>query len=460
MKYTLILSVLFSFYCSAEWVDNWFDNAIYEKPSSYNTQKRGYYSAGSFSARVNSSTEYPLTISAPKLSIGCGGIDAFAGGIAFLDSDYLVEKMQGVMQAAPYIALDMAMKTMCKECSDSLNKAEQIANYLNNIQLNECEMGKPMVATMFGENKEGLMQAWGEATGATEAAEGITRLWTESKEKVGENDNKPTRDLKKQIRGCSREFKDLMKSGSLISKVTKKTGMEEYADLLRGYFGDVIIKASSSDKIPTARRMLGCSQNKDSSFDDMMEGNVYIKKEDGSCSKNSSQKSVRKIVSDKLTDIAAKIQTGRALNSSEEDFIFLSPRIPIYSILVDSVRYETVNDDIGILTDVVSVYYTYLIYDDLYRNVAYALRSADNAMKEAKSDPSANPKDKCNTDIYREPMDKFNELLSKANDRREQIKIEYQRIVSDETKSNAFVRMFSERNENIRKERTKRGSGI
>src|SRR5690606_32320187 len=93
-------------------VDDWFDNAVYDSPDSFSSQKRGYYTAGGFSARVKSTTEYPVTISMPKLSAGCGGIDAFLGGFSFLDADYIVEKLQGMIQAAPYVAFQMALKTM------------------------------------------------------------------------------------------------------------------------------------------------------------------------------------------------------------------------------------------------------------------------------------------------------------------------------------------------------------
>lgn len=80
--------------------------------------------------------------------MGCGGIDGFLGGFSFLDPDYLVEKAQRAMQAAPYVAFDMALKTMCKECADTLGKIEQITNFLNGIQLNECALAKPIATAM------------------------------------------------------------------------------------------------------------------------------------------------------------------------------------------------------------------------------------------------------------------------------------------------------------------------
>jgi len=451
MKKIIVLLCL-AFSCSAQaekWVDDWFDNAVYDKGSSYDGQKRGYYNAGSFSARVNSSTEYPLTVSAPKLSIGCGGIDAFAGGLAFLDAEYLVEKVQGVMQAAPFIALDMAMKTMCKECSETLAKAEQIANFLNNIQLDECALAQPLVASIEEGNPETLKKGWAEATGAKEAYDGISNLWTKSKEDVAANDNKPTQDLKSEIKACPKEFKEIMADGSLIHKITKKTGMEDYTDVLRGYLGDVTIKASSTDKVVTSVAVVGCPQNKDASLDDMLNGKLYTKDDSGNCTL-SNQKSVISIVEDKLIDLVAKIKIGRALTASEESFIFASPNLPVYSILRQSVISKTTNEDISLLKEIIAVHYTYMIYEDLFRNVTYALKSANVAISSPTNDPTAGSSERCNTSLYSGAIAKFKSLIANNKDRRKALAVQYGILLQDKNRSASFSRLFKEREEETR----------
>ncbi len=176
----IVILTLTSLYITAanadNWADKWFDNAVYDTPSSFESQKRGYYTMGGFSARNNSSTDYPITISPPKLSVGCGGIDAFLGGFSFLDPDYLVEKAQRAMQAAPYVAFDMALKTMCKECADTLGKIEQITNFLNGIQLNECALAKPIATVAITQDAEALKGLWTEMTGTKSLDEASDRL--------------------------------------------------------------------------------------------------------------------------------------------------------------------------------------------------------------------------------------------------------------------------------------------
>lgn len=449
-KLIILLCLVFSVSAQADkWVDDWFDNAVYDKGNSYSGQKRGYYSAGSFSARVNSSTEYPVTVSAPKLSIGCGGIDAFAGGLSFLDAEYLVEKVQGVMQASPFIALDMAMKTMCKECSETLAKAEQIANFLNGIQLNECALAKPLVASIAEGDPETLKQGWAEATGAKEAYDGISDLWTKSKEDISANDNRPTQDLKSEIRACPKEFKELMANGSLVFKITKKTGMEDYTDMLRGYLGDVIIKATPTDKVVTSIEIVGCPQNKDQSLDDMLNGKMYTKDDNGVCTL-STQKSVVSVVEGKLIDLVAKIKVGQALTPTEESFIFASPNLPVYSILRQSVISKTTSEDISLLKEVIAVHYTYMIYEDLFRNVTYALKSASSAISTPTNDPTASSNDRCNTNLYSGAISKFKNLIANNKDRREALAVQYGLLLQDKTRSAAFSRLFKERENETR----------
>ena len=83
---TLILS-LSAPVAAANWTDDWFASSTSSGASSYKNQQRGFYSAGSYSARFNVSNDPLLTISPPRVSAGCGGVDLFLGGMSMLDPD-------------------------------------------------------------------------------------------------------------------------------------------------------------------------------------------------------------------------------------------------------------------------------------------------------------------------------------------------------------------------------------
>ena len=89
-----------------DWIKDWFDSSISSGAEHYESQQRGFYSLGSYRARMNTSNDYLLSANLPRIRSGCGGIDLFAGGLSFLDEEYLVEKFQNMIQAAPAIAFD------------------------------------------------------------------------------------------------------------------------------------------------------------------------------------------------------------------------------------------------------------------------------------------------------------------------------------------------------------------
>ena len=80
------------------WAESWFDNVTYTSPGSFQDQTRGYVTAGGMSGRVDVHNDYLMSVSLPKVRAGCGGIDMFLGGMSFLDPDYLVQKLESILQ--------------------------------------------------------------------------------------------------------------------------------------------------------------------------------------------------------------------------------------------------------------------------------------------------------------------------------------------------------------------------
>src|SRR3546814_12020168 len=73
-------------------------------------QARGYVTAGGFSGRVDVHHDYLTSVTLPKVRAGCGGIDMFLGGMSFLDPDYLVQKLESILQAAPAVAFQYLLE--------------------------------------------------------------------------------------------------------------------------------------------------------------------------------------------------------------------------------------------------------------------------------------------------------------------------------------------------------------
>lgn len=435
-------------FSASSWADKWFDNAVYDRPTSFESQKRGYYSAGGFGARVNTTTDYPLTITPPKLSVGCGGIDGFMGGFSFMDADYLVQKAQRTLQAAPYVALDMAIKTMCKECADTMAKAEQIANFLNGIQLNECALAKPIATAAVEQNAEALKGLWTEATGTKSLNEATDRLWNETTTKITANDEAPTQDLKTLIEGCPAEFRALMANGSLVSKVSSKVGMTDFEDTLRGYLGDVTIYSAATDKIPQAKRMARCAQNDDLSLDDMMYGRTYTKSAAGVCTRSNGQ-AIYTRVTLKLSSIRDKIKGKQNLSTDEQDFINATG-MPVYQMIKAAIARGTDPEMVAELGDLTGVGYSYMIMRDLYRNTDAAFQMANAQLDTTNSDPTRAGK-QCRADVMLPAISKFRELSEMARENRDKLSVQYQAKVAEYQLYRGFNNGAREDEENFRR---------
>lgn len=84
----------------------------------------------------------PLTITAPSVKAGCGGIDATFGALSYLNVDQIVQLLEGMMAAAPGVMFDMALNAICPSCSKTLSKLAEMANQVNGMNLDSCSLTK------------------------------------------------------------------------------------------------------------------------------------------------------------------------------------------------------------------------------------------------------------------------------------------------------------------------------
>ena len=237
------------------WVDDWITNKQYTAPSSFQGATRGYYSGGSFQAHWKNTNDYLMTISKPHLKSGCGGIDAFMGGFGFMDTEYLVQKLERIMSAAPAAAFDLALKAVSEQISGTLKDLGSWADKLNQLQLDDCKASKALVATiaspasgMFSEKMQSEIKS---AQSDFWASSGMGNLYkkfsetTESEQNAvteGTAPNAPTiqQTANNAIAGCPQDILDVYGSGSILGNIGGKKGLDpEYIALIRGFIGDV-----------------------------------------------------------------------------------------------------------------------------------------------------------------------------------------------------------------------------
>lgn len=394
MFLALALCIWFSVYSppapAADWVDDWFDQSASTPAGSLQTQKRGYYTGGSFQGRWRMNNDYLLTVTPPRLKAGCGGLDMFLGGFSYLDAEYLVEKMEAIIQAAPAFAFDLAMQEYCKPCSATMQTMTEITDYLNSIQVNDCRIAQQVgayatnnVMSALNIERVGSVQSLAISTGQSKNSADVA-------EDIAASGGKPPVGMNQAFSQCPTLFKNVFLSGSVVGNVAGLVGLSGYADVMRGLIGDVNVTYSNSEKQYLVRPLEPCPGNDPADGFDLVNGKMDKRANTGACSPAGMEK-VGDIIEDKLSAIAGKLDAGGAgaLGGAEEDFIAGAP-LPLLNALRDSVAIGVENDMIVALRDPLASAYAFRILDDLHRATRIVLSKATevNALNsQATTDP-------------------------------------------------------------------------
>lgn len=412
---------------ASEWVDDWFDAATYSGSSNYSTQNRKFLSGGGFSVRSKVKTDYPITIATPKISSGCGGIDGFMGGFSFLDADYLVDKAQRMMQAAPYIAVDMALKTMSKEFSDTLKAGESMISALNSIQLNECQSMKPLVAAAIDQNPEGMKSALGEMVNAKQIRDSSVRLWQEAAEKGKDNDNKAPVNLLAEVEGCPADVRAIFGGGSVIQKVADQSNMGSHADLIRGYFGDVIITNVTNGL--TAKTISSCPENQGKA-DGFLYGDSFQKNATTGVCTRATGASVHETVYTKINSIANKISNNQVLSNDDKAFASKGSHLPIIKMLQIAYEQGTVDETVQALTDITAASYSAKVADTFYFSAYEVLKRVSDA---SNSTTQENNTKQCNMTLYADAAAQVRDLIRDVRDSRKMMVASVSAAINEHT---------------------------
>ena len=152
----------------ADWFSD-YSSMITSDSSFYETQRQGFLSLGGASYRVRTQRTPLISITTPKIQAGCGGIDAFWGGLAYLQPEYLVQAFQNIMSAAPAFAFDIALKVLCEQCYEIKSTLESIANLVNQMAMDECGAARALanVGGNFIVNKMHEMGITGTSSGSS-----------------------------------------------------------------------------------------------------------------------------------------------------------------------------------------------------------------------------------------------------------------------------------------------------
>ncbi|MEM5853937.1 MAG: conjugal transfer protein TraH [Candidatus Aenigmatarchaeota archaeon] len=114
--------------------------ANYTPPHVIKAQLSGLYVTGGGLYVSSTYREQPPVIyfERPRLSVGCGAIDAFMGSIGFVNFDWLTSRLQQFLMAAPYVTFKVGLAVLLPQLDSILSSVEAIINQLNSLQIDQC----------------------------------------------------------------------------------------------------------------------------------------------------------------------------------------------------------------------------------------------------------------------------------------------------------------------------------
>ena len=382
---------------AAGWVDDWVDQKTVNAPSYFEGQKRGYYNGGGFSARWNLQNDYLMTFTPPKLKSGCGGIDAFMGGFSFLDTEYMVQKLQRIMSAAPAAAFDIALKTLVPQVSETIGRLENAANTLNNIQLDECKASRALVTTIASpfapSDKQGELAA---IQADFRQSTGVDTLWQSVQAGYKSNEGKPDAAIASaSLAGCPPQFTSLFGSGSVIANAGAGMGITQasYLNLMRGFIGDIYVEApSAAPGGATSFKVIYDPPCDNKGAQSILGGTVQSKAAGAACVlAPDANRNLRQYVTIMMNDIADKIKEapggGAVFTGPETAFINSSP-VAIFQTLKTAVISQQEDVVVAKLSDITANAYAYNMLLDMVSQVEGI---AKHARRIAKSQSAAVP---------------------------------------------------------------------
>lgn len=434
------------------WAESWFDNVTYSSPGSFEDQTRGYLTAGGMSGRVDVHNDYLMSLSLPKVKAGCGGIDMFLGGMSFLDPDYLVQKLESILQAAPAVAFQYLLETLDEKMGNIISKMEAATNFLNSIQVNDCRMANRLVQIAKGDdNVSGIIE---EMTGYKSIKEGFAKSYQNSREKIQSNGNNPTEDLRDALTNCPAEVTDIFRTGSLLQHAAARVGAGDWAGVMRARVGDVYMRWDPTDKVPLFSAVPSCPKQDSESAQDFLTGRVQtralnIPATGADCTQDGTGRGALILARERMESIATKIRTRAALSADERQFVANVRTLPIYRMLEWGVRQGVVDSVIGDTDELVALTLAYQMLNDLTRTIDFAVTNAERGTNAAGA-ATATSANVCQTRILTKGIEQLRDLRDEVLRHRAQMRQSYLAALGSANLSASYAGLVRQRDRDAR----------
>jgi len=107
--------------------------------------RRGVITGGSFQMKNRMMDVQLISMNAPNVTGGCGGIDAFMGSFSFISKDQIVAALRSIASAAVGYAFKLALQSMCPSCEKIMGEMQNMMNNVTMNNINSCEVGQSII---------------------------------------------------------------------------------------------------------------------------------------------------------------------------------------------------------------------------------------------------------------------------------------------------------------------------
>lgn len=122
-----------------DFVDQLGGSATSTSPTAFEGQGYRYLNGGQVFVRVPNQQVNLYSYRAPNYNAGCGGIDMFGGGFAFLDAGELVQVLKDIGSNAASYAFMLALRTISSQISNTLGENFDWLLKNQGMSFNTCE---------------------------------------------------------------------------------------------------------------------------------------------------------------------------------------------------------------------------------------------------------------------------------------------------------------------------------
>jgi len=113
---------------------------------SYESQARNSYVFGGIGIRFPRSNVQLFSITPPRVTAGCNGIDFFLGGFSFINGEQFTALLRNIGQSALGYVVQLALKQLCPQCEAVIAALQKAAQLARKASVDSCEAGTALGA--------------------------------------------------------------------------------------------------------------------------------------------------------------------------------------------------------------------------------------------------------------------------------------------------------------------------